>query len=572
MSFSGVVVEHDGVGRPTRVAGAGVVVERAWRDGHLARWSMRRGSEAAVWVDYARDDAGRITDERHQDGRRVRYRYDPAGQLVAVDAGVTSWQFAWDPAGRLSREDTPAWSRDYCYDPAGQLSAVSGVRGATRFRHDACGRRIWEAGPLGTRGYRYDPLGRLVGVDTAVRGHVTRHRALAYDPTGCLADVDGLPIEEHLLVCDAGRVLEDLVNGPRTEPPGLDVWGAPEAGHDGARSRPCEVDVGHRGHICVDGLVWLGARWYDPATRSFLSPDPLPGTAGRPWASNPYSYAANDPVNHSDPTGLRPLTDTDLAALVDNWGKDGAWNRYGGYVIGGLAIAGGAALMATGVGGIAGAMLLGATFAGGVSAVSQQAQSGRVDWARVGADTLVGTALGPVVASWPVYNVGGGIVAGTAQGLVAGVARRLLEGQNPLEPDSHLSVDMGLGALAGGAIGHAIGSVAGRPTRSAPISRSPGLRPLSSVVEGVDDILRNPRVLAGRAPDEVAEIVRGTPLWRVETLRRGAHVGQGWVLREYTPEGRLTGRMIRWHPGGGQHGPEPYWRVTGRHTRSDVIR
>lgn len=36
-----------------------------------------------------------------------------------------------------------------------------------------------------------------------------------------------------------------------------------------------------------------------------------------------------------------------------------------------------------------------------------------------------------------------------------------------------------------------------------------------------------------------------------------------WVLREYTAGGEPTGRMLRWHPGGGRHGRDPYWRVVG---------
>lgn len=58
-------------------------------------------------------------------------------------------------------------------------------------------------------------------------------------------------------------------------------------------------------------------------------------------------------------------------------------------------------------------------------------------------------------------------------------------------------------------------------------------------------------------------VLGNTPGWRAETLGRGAHRGQGYVLREYTTRGDPTGRMIQWHPGGGHHGPDPYWRVRG---------
>jgi hypothetical protein len=79
----------------------------------------------------------------------------------------------------------------------------------------------------------------------------------------------------------------------------------------------------------------------------------------------------------------------------------------------------------------------------------------------------------------------------------------------------------------------------------------------------VDDVLRNPSLLAGKGPAEIQAILGRTPSWQVEALGKGSHAGQGWVLREYTAAGNPTGRMLRWHPAGGHHGPNPYWRVTG---------
>ncbi len=47
------------------------------------------------------------------------------------------------------------------------------------------------------------------------------------------------------------------------------------------------------------GLVYMRARVYDPATAQFLSRDPLAAVSGEP-----YSYAGDNPLNNSDPTGL----------------------------------------------------------------------------------------------------------------------------------------------------------------------------------------------------------------------------------------------------------------------------
>lgn len=90
-------------------------------------------------------------------------------------------------------------------------------------------------------------------------------------------------------------------------------------------------------------------------------------------------------------------------------------------------------------------------------------------------------------------------------------------------------------------------------------------------IKSVEDIMVNPHLLEGKTLAQVQEPLRAEPKWRVETLGKGAHKGQGWVLREYTEEGKPTGRMIRWHPGGGRHGPGPYWRVNGNQKKSGII-
>jgi hypothetical protein len=67
-------------------------------------------------------------------------------------------------------------------------------------------------------------------------------------------------------------------------------------------------------------------------------------------------------------------------------------------------------------------------------------------------------------------------------------------------------------------------------------------------------------------------MVGDTPGWEIETLGKGSHQGQGWVLREYLANGKASGRSLRWHPGGGHHGSNPYWRVTSSEAgKSGVI-
>ena len=62
--------------------------------------------------------------------------------------------------------------------------------------------------------------------------------------------------------------------------------------------------IGQR-HDDETSLIYLNARYYDPVLARFIQPDDLdpiiPGVD-----VNRYAYAANNPVNLSDPTGLKP--------------------------------------------------------------------------------------------------------------------------------------------------------------------------------------------------------------------------------------------------------------------------
>jgi hypothetical protein len=94
-------------------------------------------------------------------------------------------------------------------------------------------------------------------------------------------------------------------------------------------------------------------------------------------------------------------------------------------------------------------------------------------------------------------------------------------------------------------------------------------------IASVEDVFADPRRLRGLTPDQIERLIADPPPpnWHIETLGKGAHEGQGWLLREYGPNGQPTGRLIYWHPGGGHHGPAPYWRVCSPHGgRSHLIR
>jgi RHS repeat-associated protein len=52
------------------------------------------------------------------------------------------------------------------------------------------------------------------------------------------------------------------------------------------------------------GLYDYGARYYDPVLARFISPDPIEPEYSNPQTLNRYSYALNNPLRYTDPTGL----------------------------------------------------------------------------------------------------------------------------------------------------------------------------------------------------------------------------------------------------------------------------
>ncbi|MGH8907050.1 MAG: RHS repeat-associated core domain-containing protein, partial [Egibacteraceae bacterium] len=175
-----------------------------------------------------------------------------------------------------------------------------------------------------------------------------------------------------------------------------DPWGAGAAETGGH-------GLGWRGELEVDGLVWLRNRVYDPASRVFLSPDPLPGVPGASSAANPYHYAANDPIGLLDPLGLRPLTDAELAAYRDaHSGTIASWlhDHSGEIATTGLVIAG-TGLVLTGAGTAVGIGILAGV---GSSAVIQHLTTGEVDWGQVAMSGFIGMVTGGTGAAVSNYS------------------------------------------------------------------------------------------------------------------------------------------------------------------------
>jgi RHS repeat-associated protein len=125
------------------------------------------------------------------------------------------------------------------------------------------------------------------------------------------------------------------------------------------------------------GLVYLGARYYDPVIGRFLSTDPVGFDEKNIHSFNRYAYANNNPYKFVDPDGRHPV----VIAMLVNFG--------GGSVIGG------------GV-------------AAGINAAHQLSNTGDVRWGGIGG---VADALGDGMVLGGMLGIFGAEYGGAAAGL-----------------------------------------------------------------------------------------------------------------------------------------------------------
>ncbi len=537
-----VRIDRDRLGRVTGVHGDGLDATWTWHDGAVVAHRVnRRGFIQEIRIE--RDPDGRVTAEV-RDGLRTVYEYDLAGQLTgAVTSEGTRTAYQWDTGGRLVAETCDGQTTRHRYDKAGQLTWTRLPDGSRlTYDYDPSGRRTREAGPDSERLFTWDPRGFLAQVTRItrhgdqIRAHSTR---LHVDAGGELAIAGDQPVYWDTaaawptLAQIGARIITDALtatalttkneeeggdtvwlvpdtDGPAAQTPnppaGLDalhnrIWGTgptppmtpetgttePGAGAMPARpgTGPADIGIGADGTLQTAGLDWMGARVYDPATRVFLSVDPLEPVTGAAWAANPYSYAGNDPVGMADPLGLRPVSEEDLrayqqasngmlqnaATTVTGWVSEN-WE----YIAAGAMVVAGVAVMCTGVGGpIGAAMMAGALTSAGGSVWSQKSSNGSVDWGTVLRDGAVGAATGLVgggasaVAAKATAGManclGKNILTGAVEGAIDGGASNGLQYLTSGQPLSVSGFARAVGEGAGeGAIGGGAGGALSKVT------------------------------------------------------------------------------------------------------------
>lgn len=429
------------------------------------------------------DSAGRI------------HRYDDAGRLVeSVGVSGDRYAFSYNAASMIEHEVTPFGEREFVYDGA-QLAHIDGPNGRHTFEYDAAGRRLAETRPDGTVvRYEWSPLDQLIGIDTVHADGTEQRRSFLHSGLGRIELVDetaihwddalsGKPIgigdrtflRSGTHVCAIGEA-SAWSPGIGDDPYGLGV------ANDG-------VDLGFHGELSVDGLVFIGARVYDPATRSFLSRDPLQPVLMHTGSSNPYNYCYSDPVNLIDPTGLRPMTmeqfdEWRTSMTTSRWEAfQNGWNEdpFGQFLLIGTVVVG-AVLVFTPLSAVGAAILVGVAISAGFGFANKSFNPTRT--AVDGIISGLAAGAGGVAAKAVTSPIGKGLVAGGAAGAVGGfggsVAGQKIDADGSWN-DEPLDVMKTVGDTAKGLV---VGGISGGLSSGA----SSGLRHFKAPVGVADDV------------------------------------------------------------------------------------
>ena len=212
------------------------------------------------------------------------YSYDANGNLVQLVSGANTTTYTYNIQNQLVSSTGPSGTTAYTYDALGDIASqtVNGVK--TSYVSDPLAFSTSANGPLSAVAQAYNASGQVTATYTYGDGltAVTSSGTTSYynaDASGNITSLSGAggALTATYAYTPTGTMLNST----------------------GSAANPFQFN-GQVGAITQsNGLVKIGARYYDPSTARFTSQDPT-GQAG---GINLYSFAANNPINYSDVTG-----------------------------------------------------------------------------------------------------------------------------------------------------------------------------------------------------------------------------------------------------------------------------
>lgn len=288
-------VGRDPTGSVTRlrVSGVGYAQEETYRRDDLGRLREVVSSDPASSLTMEYDAIGRMI----ADSQRGFIDYADKRHVHAMTSTQAGGLSEYDDRGQLVRDDR----RELRWNADGHLIEVVDLPSAqaTQFAYASDGQRL----AVTTAGKSLYTFNGLVELDPA-DGMVTHVEALGR----LIARRDASHVEflhaDHL---GTVRAVTDE-RGDLVEETDFDAWG--RARYVGGSARTTRGFVGGRSEE-MTGLVYLQARYLDPAQARMVSADSVIPDPFTPQTLNPYAFVMNDPVTLIDPTGHSPEDPSD---------------------------------------------------------------------------------------------------------------------------------------------------------------------------------------------------------------------------------------------------------------------
>jgi len=275
---------------------------------------------------YGYDVLNRLTSASYPGGTTIGYAYDPTGNRTTLttngtptsysyDAGdrlqsAGSASYTWDANGRIATRTSSGTTTTYSFDPLDRLIGLTGTSSVS-YSYNGDGVRVGKTVGTTTTSYLQDLQAALPLV--LIETTNSQNTDYVYGK-GLLEQVkpDGTRNYAHADALGSTRVLTDD-NGNVVATYDYDAFGAVRS-QSGTATSSFTFDGEQTDP--ESGLVFLRARYYEPATGRFLGKDPAPLLVSATQGVNRYTFGGNNPIRITDPTGKFNALQVDYGALT----------------------------------------------------------------------------------------------------------------------------------------------------------------------------------------------------------------------------------------------------------------
>ena len=261
---------------------------------------------ANVTTLYTYDKVGnRLT--KKQNNVTTTYTYNGLNQLTGESGDGNSLNYVYDANGNQIRitgtADGTSVNKVFAYTPSGLMSSYTSGAGTQVNRYNGDGQRVSKTEGSDVTNYFYQDGSVLYTTDS--QGNVKAFNLLnVSDILGTLR-INGNNVSSYFYTEDMrGSTVNVIDNSGNTV---LSYWyddfGQVSEYRESGNSLINEVQYTGAIYDELTGLLYLNARFYDPATGRFISQDTYRGERDDTGTWHLYAYCANDPVNYVDPSG-----------------------------------------------------------------------------------------------------------------------------------------------------------------------------------------------------------------------------------------------------------------------------